>query len=112
MRTHWMAFFGFPLASEVVRSGYFVVLEERVTAPRFGLDVDRDDGDLTTWAELAVTDFPADATYVRTGPIPGGVGSPDIGGVKWGRNSAHFAAALHQSPFRRLFPATRLVGIE
>jgi len=101
---------GFALAPDVVRAGYFVVLEERVTAPRFGLDVGRDDGDLTTWAELAVTDFPAAATHVRTGPIPGGIGSPELDGVKWGRNAAHFAAAVHQQPFRRLFPATRLVG--
>jgi hypothetical protein len=105
---------GFPLDTDVVlgRAGgpeHFVVLEERVTAPRFGLDVDRD-GDLTTWAELAVTDFPAAAEHVRTGPIPGEIGSPELGGVKWGRNAAHFAAAVHQSPFRRLFPATRLVG--
>jgi hypothetical protein len=105
---------GFPLDTDVVlgQTGgpeHFVVFEERVTAPRFGLDVDRD-GDLTTWAELAVTDFPAGAEHVRTGPIPGGIGSPELDGVKWGRNAAHFAAAVHQSPFRRLFPATRLVG--
>ena len=57
-----------------------------------------------------MTDFPADATHVSTGPIPGGIGSPELDGVKWGRNAAHLAAAVHQSPFRRLFPATRLVG--
>src|SRR5262245_54123391 len=100
---------GFPLATDVVRAGYFVVLEERVTAPRFGLDVERD-GDLTAWSELAVTDFPETADHVRTGPIPGKIGSPEFDRVKWGRNAAHLAAAVHQSPFRRLFPATRLVG--
>jgi hypothetical protein len=105
---------GFRLDTDVVlgQAGgpeHFVVLEERVTAPRFGLDVERD-GELTTWAELARTDFPAAAEHVRTGPIPGDIGSPELGGVKWGRNAAHFAAAVHQSPFRRLFPATRLVG--
>jgi hypothetical protein len=101
---------GFAVATDAVRAGYFVALEERVTAPRFGLDVERD-GELTTWADLAVTDFPADATHVGTGPIPGGIGSPELDdGVKWGRNAAHLAAAVHQSPFRMLFPATRLVG--
>ena len=50
---------------------YFVVIEERVTAPRFGLDLERTGEELTTWAELAVTDFPAAADHVRTGPIPG-----------------------------------------
>ena len=57
-----------------------------------------------------MTDFPETADHFQTGPIPGEIGSPEIGGVKWGRNAANLAAAVHQSPFRRLFPATRLVG--
>ena len=107
-------FVGFPLDTDVVlgQTGgpeYFVILEERVTAPRFGLDLERTGEELTTWAELAVTDFPAAADHVKTGPIPG-LGSPEIDDVKWGRNSAHFGAAVHQAPFRRLFPASRLLG--
>ena len=107
-------FVGFPRDTDVVlgQTGgpeYFVILEERVTAPRFGLDLERTGEELTTWAELAVTDFPAAADHVKTGPIPG-LGSPEIDDVKWGRNSAHFGAAVHQAPFRRLFPASRLLG--
>jgi hypothetical protein len=104
---------GFPVAPEVVlgQTGdpeYFVVLEERVVAPRFGLDVERS-GKLTSWDELALTDFVKEEDHVSTGPIPV-LGTPTFDGVKWGRNAAHLAAAVHQRPFRRLFPATRLVG--
>jgi hypothetical protein len=86
---------------------WFVVLEERMVAPRFGLDVRRD-GDLTTWDELAWTDFDDASEHLSTGPIPG-LGRPQPASVVWGRNSAHLAAALHQKPFRRLYPASHLV---
>jgi hypothetical protein len=104
---------GFPRAPEVVlgQTGareHFVVLEERMVAPRFGLDVSRR-GALTTWDELALTDFPDAKDHIRTGAIAG-LASQTIDGVEWGRNAAHLAAATHQRPFRRLFPATRLVG--
>ncbi len=104
---------GFPRAPEVVlgQTGgreYFVVLEERMVAPRFGLDVSRREP-LTTWDELALTDFPGAKDHIRTGPIAG-LASQTLDGVEWGRNAAHLAAAVHQRPFRRLFPATRLVG--
>ena len=104
---------GFPLDPDVVLghtggAEYFVILEERSVAPRFGLDLGRS-GPLTTWDELAVTDFPEAADHVETGPIKG-LGSPKLDDVKWGRNAAHLAAAVHQRPFRRLFPASRLVG--
>ena len=91
---------GFPRATDVVlgQTGgreYFVVIEERVTAPRFGLDLER-----TASAD--------DVGRARADRLPGGgrprpdrrrsrgSGSPDIDDVKWGRNSAHLAAAVHQ----------------
>jgi hypothetical protein len=110
---------GFPLAPRTVlgRTGgpeYFVVLEESVTAPRFGLDIRRQ-GALTTWDELAWTDFAPSISHISTGPIPD-LGTPHFpgtgasgGDIHWGRNSAHLAAAVHQRPFRRLYPATELV---
>jgi hypothetical protein len=103
---------GFPLPpSEVLGEEgaveHWIVFEERVTAPRFGLDVSRD-GPLTTWSELAWTDFEGSGAHIGTGPIPG-LGARTIGGVEWGRNAAHLAAAVHQAPYRRAFPATELV---
>jgi hypothetical protein len=104
---------GFAVAPETVlgeagEPEWFVALEERMTAPRFGLDLARD-GRLTSWDELAWTDFDADAGHVGTGPIPGR-GSPTLDGIAWGRNAAHLAAAVHQRPFRRVFAATTLVA--
>jgi hypothetical protein len=110
---------GFPVAPQEVlgetgKPEYFVVLEERMTAPRFGLDIERK-GALKSWDGLAWTDFDPSAGHIGTGPIPKlgtrvfpGTGSSG-GDVAWGRNAAHLAAALHQRPFRRLFPATEIV---
>jgi hypothetical protein len=104
---------GFPVAPEVVLGEttapeHFVVLEERMVEPRFGLDVDREPGRLTTWDELAWTDFSTADEHVGVGPIPG-IKAQTLDGVEWGRNSAHLAAAVHQRPFRRVFPASELV---
>jgi hypothetical protein len=106
---------GFPVAPDVVlgRTGgaeHYVVFEERVVAPRFGLDVERTPpGPLTTWDELAWTDFPGADHHIGVGPIPG-LGKPDLDTVVWGRNAAHLAAAVHQRPFRRLYLASTLVA--
>lgn len=104
---------GFPLAPDVVLGRgtdpeYFVVLEERVTAPRFGLDIERS-GSLTTWDELAWTDFGVGNAHIGPGPI-GELGTPELDDVVWGRNAAHLAAAVHRRPFRRVYPAGRLIS--
>ena len=49
---------------------YFVVIEERVAAPRFGLDVERA-GALTTWDGLAWTDFEGSGDHISTARSPG-----------------------------------------
>jgi len=100
---------GFPVDPDVVLGSpeYFVVLEERMTAPRFGLDIERR-GPLTGWDELAWTDFASSGEHIGPGPI-GSLGSPIFDGVEWGRNAAHLAAAVHQRPYRRLYPAGVLV---
>ena len=103
---------GFPVKTDVVlgKNGvgeHFVVIEERVTAPRFGLDLARS-GALKTWDGLAWTDFEGSGDHISTGPIPR-LGPTVIGPVEWGRNSAHLGAAVHQRPYRRVYPATHLV---
>ncbi|MCB1021281.1 MAG: hypothetical protein KDC27_15220, partial [Acidobacteria bacterium] len=105
-------FVGFPVEPEVVLGNrsepeYFLALEERMTAPRFGLDVARE-GPLESWDELAWTDFDSTGEHIGPGPI-GALGSPELDGVAWGRNAAHLAAAVHQRPYRRLYPAGVLI---
>lgn len=101
---------GFPVPTDEVlgKTGpgeHFVVLAERTVAPRFGLDLTRS-GPLETWSELSWIDF-SDPDHARIGELA----TRTIDGVTWGRNAAHQAAATFQQPYRRLFPATRLVVI-
>jgi hypothetical protein len=79
---------GFAIDPDVVLGApeCFVVLEERMTAPRFGLDLERQ-GPLTSWNELAWTDFALAGEHIGPGPI-GSLGSPTFDGIAWGRNAA------------------------
>ncbi len=106
-----MRLFGFDVTPGVLRGEggaeeWFVGFEERVVAPRFGLDLGRASVP-STWDELTWAQF-GDAVNVSATTVPG-LPSLTIDDVTWGRNSAHLAAAVHRRPFRRLFPATTLV---
>lgn len=107
------AFFGFPVSSSVLRgtkgsNEWFVGFEERFEAARFGLDLTGPDL-LDSWLELGRNHFRNLGTHVPANRIPG-KGKPTFDNITWGRNSAHLAAATHQPPYRRLYPATTLVG--
>jgi len=106
-----MRFFGFDVTTGDLRGEgageeWFVGFEERVVAPRFGLDLGRASTP-TTWDELTWAQF-GDAVNVPATTVPG-LPSLTIDDVTWGRNSAHQGAAVHRRPYRRLFPATTLV---
>ncbi len=106
-----MRFFGFDVSTGDLRGEgageeWFVGFEERVAAPRFGLDLGRATA-LDTWDELTWAQF-GDAVNVPATTVPG-LPSQTIDDVTWGRNSAHLGAAVHRRPYRRLFPATTLV---
>lgn len=104
---------GFPLTETDVRGadnkagghpGWFFVLQEQPTEPRFGMDVAKTYGgtpqhwsDLT-WGHLA----PDEATlkqivYV---PIDGLLKNAVVDQIPWGKNSAHMASITRQPPFR------------
>ncbi len=109
---------GFDLAPEVVTGvdggdEYYVVFEERMVAPRFGLDVTRDTKlPLETWDELSRDDF-VEATHIPATVIPNSTDpAPTLDEIEWGRNAAHSAAATHQRPYRKAFPASRLIEAE
>jgi hypothetical protein len=100
-----VSFFGFDLpvdaviggsattSSPVSSAGYFIVIQEQPTEPRFGLDVGT---------------APANATHLQlsAGP-PTGAGQ---NGLVWGRNAAHMAAITRQQPVRILIHASQLVS--
>ncbi len=107
------AFYGFAVPPKELRGTagqgeWYVGFEERFEATRFGLDLTGPEP-LTSWLELGRNHFRGLGTHVPAQRIPGN-GRPSFDGVTWGRNSAHLAAATHQPPYRRLYPATTLVG--
>jgi hypothetical protein len=100
-----VSFFGFDLpveavigasatsSSRVSSAGYYIVIQEQPSEPRFGLDVGT---------------APANATHLQlsAGPPSGVSGN----GLVWGRNAAHMAGITRQQPVRILIHASQLVS--
>jgi hypothetical protein len=92
-----VSFFGFPLSPAAAigsgsNHGYFVVIQEHPTEPRFGLDVGTPIGN---------------ASHLAIGTQPP-AGLP-LKGHTWGKNSAHMAAITRRSPVRIAIHASQLV---
>jgi hypothetical protein len=108
-----ITFLGFGLTEEQARGtatdpGWFFVIQEQPTAPRFGMDETRE-GPLDTWNDLAWSDVgTAPGAHVGVLEIAPSVASPD--GVAWAFNAAHMAAVLRQRPVRIAIHARRLLS--
>ncbi|MEJ8823736.1 hypothetical protein WKW80_17120 [Variovorax humicola] len=92
-----VSFFGFDITTEQAtgadgHAGYYIVIQEHPTEPRFGLDEDTPTGGAS---HLAVAGGP-----------PAGV---PLGGLQWGRNGAHMAGIVRQLPVRISIHASQLV---
>lgn len=101
-----VVFFGFdltadqvagPHADDTVRvsssdQGYFIVIQEQPTEPRFGVDVGTPTGD-------------ASHLKVSAG-IPAGT---PLNGLQWGKNGAHVAGILRQQPVRIAIHASQFL---
>ena len=93
-----VAFFGFPLSSAAVVSGYYVVFQEHPTEPRFGLD----DGQQ-----------PPGRSHLPIAPPAGAAQPPGIPpnpAYTWGRNAAHIAGLSRRQPVRVVMRASRLLS--
>jgi len=93
-----VAFFGFPVTSQAAigngtTTGYFVILQEHPTEPRFGLDLGLSFGTAT---HLKV------GTAPPTGVLPGN--------FAWGSNAAAMAAITLRAPVRIAIRVSRLVA--
>ena len=104
---------GFPLTETDVRGadnkagghpGWFFVLQEQPTEPRFGLDVATTYGgtpahwpDLT-WGNLAANE--AALKQIVYVPIDGLLKNAVVDQIAWGKNSAQMATITRQPPFR------------
>jgi len=98
-----ISFFGFPLTPAAAigsggNPGYFVVIQEHPTEPRFGLDDD---------PALRATLGSASHLAVGTQP-PAGV---PLKGRTWGKNSAHMAEITRRLPVRITIRASQLVAL-
>jgi hypothetical protein len=92
-----VSFFGFDLTTAQAtgadgKAGYYIVIQEHPTEPRFGLDEDTPTGGAS---HLAVAGGP-----------PAGV---PLAGLQWGRNGAHMAGIVRQLPVRIAIHASQLV---
>lgn len=93
-----VTFFGFPLAEADLEDGWFFVVEEQPTEPRFGFD-EGTPGALAAWS---------DATWADTGTNPGAHLTIDVNplngsvrnDVTFGTNAGHMAAIWLQRPVR------------
>jgi hypothetical protein len=97
-----VSFVGFPIAPATAiggggNPGYYVVIQEHPTEPRFGLD------DPVTRALLATR------THLAVGTQPP-AGVP-LKGRTWGRNSAHMADITRRRPVRITIHASQLVSL-
>jgi hypothetical protein len=101
-----VSFFGFDLTVAAVlgdgttpnagppsNAGYYIVIQEQPSEPRFGLEVG-------TVAAGGSTHLKASAG------VPPGV---PLGGLVWGRNSSHMAGILRQQPVRVAIHASQFV---
>jgi hypothetical protein len=92
-----VSFFGFPITTDAAIGtndglGYYVVIQEHPTEPRFGLD----DG-------LALGN--ASHLSIGTNPPPG----LPLNGHIWGKNAAEMAAITRRRPVRVAIHAKRLI---
>jgi len=98
-----VSFFGFDLEEDYARSspedgqaGYFFVLQQHPTAPRFGLDV-TSDGTTIAWEDVDTV-----GGHVSVAET---TGAPTDEGISWGFNSAHMANITLQLPARAYYHA-------
>ena len=89
-----VSFFGFALDSDVAvgNPGWYFVIQEQPTEPRFGFDVEIDFGG---------------APHVPLAAPPAGHALPS--GTEWARNAAHMARITRQQPVRVAIHASELL---
>ena len=97
-----VSFVGFPISPgrgdrRPRQSGYYVVIQEHPTEPRFGLEVPVSTALLATKSHLPIGTQP-----------PAGV---PLKGRTWGRNSAHMADITRRLPVRITIHASQLVSL-
>jgi hypothetical protein len=123
-----VTFLGFDLSrkqalGEGSDPGWFFILQEQPSAPRFGLDkADGFAGTIAkpaTWSDLSWGHLAADqAEFDRLSHVPAEGALPDTSGITqppgivWGKNAAHLAYATYQQPVRIAIHAGDMIATE
>ncbi len=114
-----ITFAGFDLNVETVEPdpGYFFVIQEQPTEPRFGLDVPEGAGvgPPPTWSDLTWSHVGVDPGEVLSVGALGTDTNRRLAGssgptATWPRNAAHMAAITFQRPFRAAAHTTELLA--
>jgi hypothetical protein len=103
-----------PRETAGLAAGWFFVLEEPPSQPRFGLD----DGpaiafsQLTTWSDLGWESLGVpEGGFVNLAAVAGTEPGPLDGGIAWGQSAAHMARITLEIPARVLFHASGLLPL-
>ena len=109
-----ISFAGFDLTREAIigGEGWFFVIQQQVTEPRFGFD------EAPANAAPATPGNWLDARWIDTGTLPGQhlnmagrLANTTAAGVQYARDAAHIAAVALQRPFRLAVHARHLTAI-
>ena len=118
-------FFGFEISTPAARgdgvpadptqtsgldAGWFFVLQEQPSAPRFGLDDGDGDpiADLGSWLDLAWSSVNVpDGAHLEIEAV---TTAPVLDQIEWGKSAAHMARITLQTPARVLFHADALLA--
>jgi hypothetical protein len=111
-----VTFLGFNLTPEAATAdpGWFFVIQQQPTEPRFGMDAANFDEPaappLTTWNDLSwrhLADTEEELNALSHASISGSM--QDIDKAKWGKNSAHQAYIMLQRPVRIAIHAKEMI---
>jgi hypothetical protein len=103
-----MTFFGFPFteATATAGLGYYFVLAEHPSEPRFGLAATAVATPLKDWNDLAWSQVTVVNNHVSVAKQPTAMGP----GATWGADAANQAYITYRQPMRIAFSATALLG--
>ncbi len=116
-----MTFVGFDLSVDEARGtgtdpGWFFLIEQQPTEPRFGLDqpgtFGRDPAAIGSWNDLSWGDLVDDEAQFETlshAALDGRLNGKAIGSVAWARNGGHMAGVMLQRPVRVAMHAVDLL---
>ena len=110
-----VTFLGFDLRQEdaIADPGWFFVIQEQPTEPRFGMDAAKFDEPLpplTSWNDLSWRHLASTEEELKAlSHASINTALPDVDRAKWGRNSAHQAYITLQRPMRIAIHAREMI---